>query len=666
MLPIPTAHVLASLSTGLCLVVGAVHEGSLADPPAPAAATAAQPPTAGPSAEGIWQGMVLAGNGALFVRIEARLEGGHGVALVTLPQAMALKQEAQEVSLEGPKLALTLKAAGLSGQFQGEVAADGKSYAGELTLSGGQGDPLKVPFTLERTGDAKTTPGHERWEGTLDVGGTKLPFAITVAEHPTFGPLGAIDIPMQSLEGFPTMVTKGEAGKLTIRIPVGAEAVIEVTPKEGLLVGEMRQAGMSFPISLSRAGDKAVSGLARPQLPVPPFPYAIREVTIPHRFGHTLAGTLTLPPRPAAADGKPSPRLPAVVLVSGSGPQDRDETIFGHKPFLILADALSRAGIAVLRYDDRGVGKSTGNFSSATSHDFATDCDEATEWLRGQPDIDPSRIGIIGHSEGGLIAPMVAKWQWEEGDPATAVRFVVLLAGPGVSGAEVLEVQMRKLMASGGATAEEIESVSVLQIAAMNALREEKTNEELTPLVRLLVARQLDIAQAHGQAMPNVDLEQMTAAATAELGSAWMRTFASHDPRGWITALPIPVLAMQGGLDVQVDADQNLPAIETAAKAGNVPLTVRRFPNLNHLFQPATNGSLDEYGTIETTFDPAALKELVEWVVAKANDPSLQSIKPKARTPAPSPPPAKPEGKVEVKPEAQPEAAPAQAPKGTT
>jgi uncharacterized protein len=648
MLPRSLARLVGGVLSATAVLSVQVGAGSmsmtLSQGTPPAAPAPAVPPAVSADATltpfGMWQGMVLAGSGAIFVRLDVRGDADHVLVDVTLPQAGALKQPAEDVEVQGPKLGLTLKAAGLSGRFESEVEAGGKTMAGKLTLSGGAGEPMSVPYTLARTGDAKATAGNQRWEGTLDVGGSKLPFAVTIADHPEFGPIGAIDIPMQSLEGFPLMVTKGDGGKITMRIPVGAEAVIDVAPKDELLVGEMRQGGMTIPVSLAKAGEKPIAGMARPQVPQPPFPYTEREVTIPHRFGHSLAGTFTVPKQPPASDpSHPTspPKFPAVVLVSGSGPQDRDETIFGHKPFLVIADALARAGVAVLRYDDRGVGKSTGDFASASSHEFATDCDEATEWLRRQPDVDPKRIGIIGHSEGGLIAPMVAKWQWEEGDAATAVRFLVLLAGPGVSGRDVLAVQMRKLMAAEGATLEEIEAVSALQLAAMDAIVAEKPLEELKPFVRALVAKQMDVAQAHGKPLPTADIDAVSDAAVRELATAWMRTFMSHDPRTWIAALPIPVFAMQGGLDLQVDPQQNLPAIEAAAKEGNVPLTTKLYPKLNHLFQPATSGAVDEYGTIETTFDPEALKDLVDWVVKTSNDPALQSIQPKFRTPLPPP-----------------------------
>jgi uncharacterized protein len=568
-------------------------------------------------------------NGSLFVRLEVSGTDAAPKVLVTLPQAMAMRQEAEDVSLAEPKLALTLKAAGVSGRFEGEVAESGAAFAGSLTLSGGQGEPLTVPFSLDRTADVKTVEPRTTWEGVLDVGGSKIPFAITLAEHPTFGPLGAIDIPMQGLDGFPLIVTKGEGGAISAAIPVGAQAVFNLGPRGETLVGALQQGGMNIPVELTKRGDKVQAGMGRPQTPTPPFPYTVREVIVPHRFGHQLGATLTIPARPADAAPGTEQRFPAVILISGSGPQDRDETIFGHKPFAVIADALTRAGIAVLRFDDRGVGKSTGDFGAATSYEFAADVDELSLWLRKQPEIDGRRIGLIGHSEGALIAPVVAKWQWTEGKPEEAARFIVMLGGPGVYGRDILLVQMRKLLGAAGASAEDIDVVSTLQAAAMDAIIAEKPITEIEGLVRVLVAKQLDVAAATGGAVPGMDVDALVKGATAEMTSQWMRTFMAHDPRLWVRELVVPLLAMQGGLDLQVDATQNLPAIEEAATAAGIAFTKRIYPELNHLFQPAKTGAVDEYGTIETTFDEKALKDLVDWVVRTANDPTILEIKPR-------------------------------------
>jgi fermentation-respiration switch protein FrsA (DUF1100 family) len=615
----------------------------LQTPPSPAAPDAAPPaaapalaqgaaspaPAASRSPLGIWQGPVSAMNGSLFVRLEVSGTDAAPKVLVTLPQAMAMRQEAEDVSLAAPKLSLTLKAAGVSGRFEGEVAEDGNAFAGTLTLSGGQGEPLAVPFSLGRTADAKTVEPRTTWEGVLDVGGSKIPFAITLAEHPTLGSLGAIDIPMQGLDGFPLVVTKGEGGAISAAIPVGAQAVFNLGPRGEQLVGALQQGGMNIPVELTKRGDKVQAGMGRPQTPQPPFPYTVREVIVPHRFGHQIGATLTIPARPADAAPGTEQRFPAVILISGSGPQDRDETIFGHKPFAVIADALTRAGIAVLRFDDRGVGKSTGDFGVATSYEFAADVDELSIWLRKQPEIDGRRVGLIGHSEGALIAPVVAKWQWTEGKPEEAVRFIAMLGGPGVYGRDILLVQMRKLLGAAGASADDINAVSTLQAAAMDAIIAEKPITEIEGLVRVLVAKQLDVAAATGGAVPGMDVEALAKGAAAEMTSQWMRTFIAHDPRLWVRELVVPLLVMQGGLDLQVDATQNLPALEEAATAAGIAFTKRLYPQLNHLFQPAKTGAVDEYGTIETTFDEQALKDLVDWVVATANDPIILDIKPR-------------------------------------
>ncbi len=596
-------------------------------PGAPATPAAVAPAAASP--EGIWQGYVESQQGRLFVR--AVVIGGAAPSVrVSIPLAMAIDSNAIDVRVKDRAVGFTLKTRGVEGRFSGEVNERGDAFAGTLTLEAQGQQPDELPFTLNRAFDPKTIADHTTWQGALEVGASKVPLAITLAEI-NGSPIGSIDIPMQGLDGFPLFVTKTDGGGWSLLMPVGSETLFELAPKKSddgkeTLVGELKQGQVVLPLTLTKS-DGAVTGMGRPQTPKAPFPYTAREVTIPHRFGHSLAGTLIVPER---KDGKPE-RFPAVVMITGSGPQDRDETIFGHKPFLVIADALARAGIAVLRYDDRGVGGSTGNFAASTSFDFATDADEATEWLRLQPEIDPRRIGLIGHSEGGMIAPVVAHWQWEEGDPKDAVRFLVLMAGPGVSGREVLIQQMGRLLQVENGTKEEIDTILARQTAALDAVVARRPASELEPLVRAMVEEQLKFAAAHGSPQPPEAADAAMKQGMQQLTGGWMVEFLAHDPRPWIASLPIPILAMNGDLDVQVDATQNLPAIEAAAKAGNVPLTVKRYPTLNHLFQPAKTGGVDEYGTIETTIDPKALADLVDWVVTTANDPAILAIKPKAR-----------------------------------
>lgn len=327
----------------------------------------------------------------------------------------------------------------------------------------------------------------------------------------------------------------------------------------------------------------------RPQTPRPPFPYAAEAVAFDSAPGVRLAGTLTLPEGPGP--------FPAVVLIQGSGLHDRDETLFGHKPFLVLADALTRRGIAVLRYDKRGVGGSTGKPLEATGEDYAVDAEAAVAFLSGRRDIDAQRIGLIGHSEGGIVAPMVAA-----GDPKIA--FVVMMAGSGVPGDELLVAQNRailKAMGGSDAAADVAEQLNrkVYDIAKSDASDAEGTRK----IEAVLTGAGMAAEQARGGA--------------AQSASAWVRWFLRYDPRPALSKLRCPVLALDGSEDVQVVASQNLPAIRAALR-DDPDATVLELPGLNHLFQTADTGLPAEYGRIRETIAPAALKLIGDWVVAHA------------------------------------------------
>jgi pimeloyl-ACP methyl ester carboxylesterase len=597
------------------ITLAAAAVAGQAPPPAPPAADPNRLPS-----EGLWQGTVKAPQGDLFVRIDVRRDPAAATdappeVLIIAPRAGALGLRGEGVRAKGRELGFTLASRGAKGRFSGAVDEDGSAFAGTLTLSGA-GTEQEVPFSLARTANAKLVEGHTVWDATLQIQGTALPMSLVFAEAGPLGTLGAIDIPIQGLEGFPLLVERGEGGTLTATIPVMSPAVIELAPQgEDTLAGTFRQAGMTAPITFRKAVGASTVAMRRPQTPQPPFPYVSRDVIIPHRFGHQLAGTLVVPNQAPAADGSPPAKLPAVVLVSGSGPQDRDESLFGHRPFLVLADALARQGIAVLRYDDRGIGASTGSFAGATTFDFATDADEASEWLKRQPGIDPARVGIVGHSEGGLIAPIVATWQWRESPPQNPVRFVVLLAGPGVDGASVLRRQMRQILETQKLPAETVDAICVAQSELIDAAIARAPEEMMLAKAIALTKAQAAVAAALGQPADEASVAAGAKEALAQISGRWMLEFLALDPAPWIAATRVPILAMNGSLDTQVDAEINLPAIAAAAKAGGVPVTVRTLAGLNHLFQPATTGSPDEYPTIETTFDPAAMQEIAAWIL---------------------------------------------------
>jgi pimeloyl-ACP methyl ester carboxylesterase len=305
--------------------------------------------------------------------------------------------------------------------------------------------------------------------------------------------------------------------------------------------------------------------------------------------GVKLAGTLSLP------QGKGP--FPAVVMITGSGAQDRDETILGHKPFAVIADRLTRDGIAVLRVDDRGFAKSTGNFSTATDDDFAIDAAANVAFLRTRPDIDPARIGLIGHSEGGIVAPKVAVK-----DPKIA--FIVLMAGPGVPLSEVLRAQRAQLMPAMGQTTEEIQKSQTLLDHIVLAMRGAKDEGEAK-------ARALQVIKAEGGDLARSDVQAQMLA--ARVSSGWMRDLLDYDPRPTLARVKCPILAVNGSKDGQVPPGQNLPAIRQATQ-GNPDVTIQELPGLNHLFQTAKTGAVGEYADIEETVAPIALDAMSSWI----------------------------------------------------
>jgi hypothetical protein len=308
--------------------------------------------------------------------------------------------------------------------------------------------------------------------------------------------------------------------------------------------------------------------------------------------GIALAGTLTRPAE-EAADGP----VPAVVIVGGSGPQDRNGTIQGHEPFHVLGDHLTRQGIAVLRYDERGVGASEGTLRGATSRDLAGDVQAAVAFLAEQPGIDASRVGIIGHSEGGMIAPMVAT-------ETDQVGFLVLLAAPGLPGREILADQLEDIGRSRGVDSRALAVQRGTQQRIFEALTQEADSADIATELKQIMR---DTQGISGEEAIEQQVQQLT--------SPWFRFFVSYDPRPALRQVDVPVLALTGSNDLQVAADTNLAAIEDALKSGqNPPHTVRVVDGLNHLLQPSETGAVSEYGRIETTLAPRVLEEIAAWI----------------------------------------------------
>lgn len=432
------------------------------------------------------------------------------------------------------------------------------------------------------------------WVGTLKIGAIelRLGFKIERKDDKLIATVDSID---QGVKDIPIESAEFVDGTLTIKSAKMKAGYVGKLEADGdTIKGEFEQTG-KMPLELKRM-DKGLA-LVRPQEPKKPYPYLDEDVVFDSKAKDVkLAGTLTRP----KGDGP----FPAVVLISGSGPQDRDETLMGHRPFWIIADHLTRKGIAVLRFDDRGIGKSTGKFADATSKDFADDVAGAVAFLKARKEI--GKIGLMGHSEGGLIAPMVAV---ENSD----VAFIVLLAGPGVPGHEILVAQGQIILKAMGASEKALARQLLLQTKLLGLAKDGADAAKLKAAVKEL---EKDFSEDEKK-----EFDKGRAALEGQLtglASPWFRFFLSYDPRPTLQKVKCPVLAVNGDLDLQVPSKDNLAAIEKAAKAGgNMDVTTQEFKGLNHLFQPAKTGLPGEYGKIETTFATEALEVIGAWILKK-------------------------------------------------
>jgi pimeloyl-ACP methyl ester carboxylesterase len=440
------------------------------------------------------------------------------------------------------------------------------------------------------------------WEGPLKIGAIELRIAFTIKSDRDGKLTATLDSIDQGAKGIPCEEASFADGKLTVGMPkMKAKFVGKLAADGRSIEGKFEQAGLEIPLHLKRV--EKISTLNRPQTPKGPFPYPVEDVTFENaKAGIQLAGTLTLP----KGDGP----FPAVVTLSGSGAQDRDETLFGHKPFLVIADHFARQGIAVLRFDDRGVGKSGGKQEGATTADFAIDALAGVRFLKGRKEIDPKRIGLLGHSEGGLIAPMVAAEH--PGD----VAFIVLLAGPGLPGDEILRTQLVAILKAGGEKPEKIDLYQRMQKALVAVAKKpgpaEKRKDELAAALKEFLNSLTAEEKKEFGTESGFDKEK---AIVGRIGEPWFAYFLGYDPRPTLGKVRCPVLAVTGELDLQVLHRENLAAIEQAVRGGgNDRVTVKSFPGLNHLFQTAKTGLPNEYGQIEETIASAVLEFLADWV----------------------------------------------------
>ncbi len=437
------------------------------------------------------------------------------------------------------------------------------------------------------------------WSGALKIQGKQLRLVMNVMFSETDSLIVTFDSPDQGVLDLPTSKVVLEERLLDISADaIGGSFAGKVNEGIDSIAGSWKQGGMSFPIVLVREGKRVT--LNRPQEPKPPFPYRIEEVTFPGTKGEfDLAGTLTLPENKG--------HYPVAILLSGSGPQNRNEELVGHKPFLLLADYLTRQGIAVLRYDDRGVAMSKGDFKSATSFDFATDAEAALDFLKHHPEIDTTRIGFIGHSEGGILAPIVASYRKD-------VAFIILMAGPGLTGEQILLLQSALISKSEGADESAIKINEKLSKDIYSILKKNRDNTRAAEKIRLLFA-DLDKKNAKDTSYHPMSKKEVNAQIES-LTSPWFRCFLTLNPEEYLSKVTCPLLAINGSLDLQVPSKENLEAIEKALIfGGNSTYVTEELPGLNHLFQTAKTGSPSEYAKIEETISPTALELIGKWLL---------------------------------------------------
>ncbi|MGW4844679.1 alpha/beta hydrolase family protein [Nocardia brasiliensis] len=421
------------------------------------------------------------------------------------------------------------------------------------------------------------------WHGAIEIPGQPVEVGVTFTDKGT----ATIDIPKQGMSAVELKDVRSERDGVSWAIAdVPGDPKFQGIYDKGAdrINGDFVQGGQTFKLSLQRG---KIAPLARPQTPQPPFPYRSEDVT--YRNGDiTIAGTLTKP----EGNGK----FPAVLMITGSGPQNRDEELFGHKPFLVIADSLTKAGYAVLRTDDRGVGGTSGKLDDANYTDLAGDAAAGVGFLRGRPDIDPARVGLFGHSEGGYLAPLVAA------RPDSGVAFVIAMAGPAVSGADVLIEQTKLIGAANDTPADELDR-SVRQTTEISAL-----------------LKAGDIAGAKALARKqNADAPPDQRATDEQIDASMTTYFAAliaYDPAPALQALRMPVLAFYGGKDLQVPPAQSEGPMR-ANLAGDPDATVHVFPGLNHLMQPTQTGNPKEYVDIETSVAPEVLTYVTAWLTQR-------------------------------------------------
>lgn len=544
---------------------------------------------------GQWHGTLLTPGGELMLVlfVDRAPDGSLKAELESPDQAPGQKIPVASIKADEGQLAFDMPI--IHASFEGRWVAAEQAWSGtfkqgaELPLRMSKGPPPTRPVIAGLDGV---------WRGKISRNGVDLRLVLHIKTS-AGGTAAQLDSPDQLANGVPVQGLTREGQTVRFRLDVrGVTYEGKLSADMQSMSGAWRAPNMpDAQVDFARSDATAANAPAkRPQTPQPPFPYRAEEVAFdnPAQSKVHLAGTLTLP----AGKGP----FPAAILITGSGQQDRDETLLGHKPFAVIADYLTRRGIAVLRVDDRGVGKSTGDVSKATSADFATDANAAFAFLRARAEIRPDAIGFIGHSEGGMIGPIAMATNQQ-------VAFLIMLAGPGTATQRLLLAQRRAIGVSLGQSEAQIARAEPVMASLFKALASGATDEEGLAATRALLTP--DALAALG-VPPNTSPQVIL----AQFGNPWFRYFFQYDPAPNLRAIRVPVLAMNGSLDRQVLPAENLAGIKAALK-GDRDVTIVELPGLNHLFQTARTGAVGEYADIEETIAPVALERMATWINAR-------------------------------------------------
>jgi uncharacterized protein len=543
-----------------------------------------------PPLEGTYTGTLQAGEGQLHIvlHLSRNSVGALQATLDSLDQAV-FAIEANSITLNSGTLKFEIRSVGAS--FEGTVSPDLKVIGGNWS----QGS-ASLPLVFHRE-PASHKPEDAKflveglWQGALEAHGLRLRFQLHVSHDSNGELIAALDSLDQFVSGLPAVKVAQSEAAFHFEIPALAstyEGTLDASKNK--IAGEWSQTEIKQKLEFRRS-DQPLE-LRRPQNPPKPYPYREEEISFSNAAANVnLAGTLTVPKGPGP--------FPAAVLIAGSGPQDRDGTIANHKPLLVLSDYLTRKGFAVLRYDKRGVGKSSGSPETATTMDLVGDAQCAITYLKSRKEIDPAKIGLIGHSEGAMIAPTIAAGSHD-------LPWIVLLAAPATKGEDTLLNQSDLIARAGGLSDAQVLASLNFDKEAYDLVQKEQNSAVMAEKLKGLV-KESGLDAALPPAALEAQLHMMT--------SPWFRFFLSYDPLPDLKKTKCPVLALYGEKDLQVPPGINLPMLQQAfVDGGNSQADVRKLPDLNHLFQHAYTGSPTEYAAIDETFSEDVLKAIGDWL----------------------------------------------------